>query len=163
MSTSLVNKTTGELVTLASGTRVWIGSKSAHDTAVAQGKMPNNCMVCITDDFPTEWEEVPITIKPDTNQFTIVEIKVYKKGDVVSVSGVVTVKAQMESITIATGLPESNIGNLGLHNTQIIVPTLIGSSTANARATVQKNGDLQLYTSISSGNAYFSGYYFIAN
>lgn len=50
MSTNLVNKTTGELTTLANGTRVWIGSKSAHDLAVQQGTMPNNCMVCITDD-----------------------------------------------------------------------------------------------------------------
>lgn len=163
MSTNLIDKQTGELITLASGTRMWIGTKSAHDSAVQLGTMPNNCMVCITDDFPTEWEEVPITIQPNTNQFEIIELKVYKKGDVVSVSGVVMVKSQMESITIATGMPESNIGNLGLHNTQIIIPTIIGSSTANARATVQKNGDLQLYTSVSSGNAYFSGYYFIAD
>lgn len=50
MSTNLVNKNTGELVTLASGVRCWIGTKSAHDLAVQQGTMPNNCMVCITDD-----------------------------------------------------------------------------------------------------------------
>ena len=51
MSTNLVNKTTGELVTLANGTRMWIGTQLAHDLAVQQGTMPNNCMVCITDDF----------------------------------------------------------------------------------------------------------------
>lgn len=58
MSTNLVNKDTGELVTLANGTRMWIGTKSAHDLAVQQGKMPNNCMVCITDDAAGEeaWE-----------------------------------------------------------------------------------------------------------
>lgn len=50
MSTNFVNKLTGELVTLANGTRMWIGTKSAHDNAVQQGTMPNNCMVCITDD-----------------------------------------------------------------------------------------------------------------
>ena len=50
MSTNAVNKTTGELITLANGTRIWIGTKTAHDLAVQQGKMPNNCMVCITDD-----------------------------------------------------------------------------------------------------------------
>ena len=52
MSVNKVNKTTGELITLANGTRMWIGTKTAHDLAVQQGKMPNNCMVCITDDAP---------------------------------------------------------------------------------------------------------------
>lgn len=50
MSVNAVNKTTGELVTLANGSRIWIGIKSAHDLAVQQGTMPNNCMVCITDE-----------------------------------------------------------------------------------------------------------------
>lgn len=50
MSVNKVNKTTGELITLANGTRMWIGTQSAHDAAVAAGTMPNNCMVCITDD-----------------------------------------------------------------------------------------------------------------
>lgn len=54
MSTNLVNKTTGELVTLANGTRMWIGTQSVHDLAVQQGTMPNNCMVCITDDAAGE-------------------------------------------------------------------------------------------------------------
>lgn len=54
MSVNKVNKTTGELVTLANGTRMWIGTKTAHDLAVQQGTMPNNCMVCITDDAAGE-------------------------------------------------------------------------------------------------------------
>lgn len=54
MSTNYVNKDTGELVTLANGTRMWIGTQSAHDLAVQQGTMPNNCMVCITDDAAGE-------------------------------------------------------------------------------------------------------------
>lgn len=59
MSTNFVNKDTGELVTLANGTRMWIGTQSAHDLAVQQGTMPNNCMVCITDDYvgDTGWVE----------------------------------------------------------------------------------------------------------
>lgn len=50
MSVNKVDKTTGELLTLANGTRMWIGTQSAHDAAVAAGTMPNNCMVCITDE-----------------------------------------------------------------------------------------------------------------
>lgn len=52
MSRNIVDKDTGELIVTASGTRVWIGTKSAHDLAVQQSTMPNNCMVCITDDAP---------------------------------------------------------------------------------------------------------------
>jgi len=58
MSTNLIDKQTGELITLASGTRVWIGTRNAHDIAVSQGKIGNNILVCITDDYPkddTDW------------------------------------------------------------------------------------------------------------
>lgn len=63
MSVNKVNKQTGELVTLANGTRMWIGTQSAHDAAVAAGTMPNNCMVCITDDYKAtspepDWENI---------------------------------------------------------------------------------------------------------
>jgi hypothetical protein len=51
MSTNKVNKTTGELVTLASGMRMWVGTKAAHDAQVLAGTMPNNCMVSIIDDY----------------------------------------------------------------------------------------------------------------
>lgn len=54
MSVNKVNKDTGELVTLASGQRMWVGTKAAHTAAIAAGTMPNNCMVCITDDYQTE-------------------------------------------------------------------------------------------------------------
>ena len=40
----------GELINIAAGSRVWIGTKEAHAQAVAAGTMPNNCIVCITDD-----------------------------------------------------------------------------------------------------------------
>ena len=51
MSVNKYDSTQGELVTLASGTRMWVGTQSAHDIAVANGTMPNNVMVCITDDY----------------------------------------------------------------------------------------------------------------
>ena len=60
MSSNIINKQDGSLITIGNSARCWIGTKSAHDTAVAQGKMPNNVMVCITDqmvdseDYSTE-------------------------------------------------------------------------------------------------------------
>ena len=53
MSVNRYDATQGELVTLANGTRMWVGTQSAHDIAVANHTMPNNCMVCITDDYYT--------------------------------------------------------------------------------------------------------------
>lgn len=78
MSTNMVNKTTGELVTLANGTRMWIGTKTAHDLAVQQGTMPNNCMVCITDDYPVQEDF-------STTQFGLT-VSLHKIGSVVYVS-----------------------------------------------------------------------------
>lgn len=51
MSSNMVDKDTGELVTLSSGVRCWIGTKTAHDIAVATGTIGNNILVCITDDY----------------------------------------------------------------------------------------------------------------
>lgn len=81
MSVNYVDKTTGELVTLASGTRMWVGTQSAHDLAVQQGTMPNNCMVCITDDYYIGRE-----------QFS---------GTIGSISGISI--TQLKSVTLAKG------------------------------------------------------------
>ena len=50
MSSNLYDKDTGTLTTISGSVRCWIGSRAAHDAAVANGTMPNNVMVCITDD-----------------------------------------------------------------------------------------------------------------
>lgn len=51
MSVNKYNADTGELVTLANGSRIWCGTKAAKAAAIAAGTMPNNCMVCVTDDY----------------------------------------------------------------------------------------------------------------
>lgn len=51
MSSNKVDKITGELVTLANGSRMWVGSKAAHDAAIQAGTMPNNCLVALIDDY----------------------------------------------------------------------------------------------------------------
>lgn len=50
MSVNKVNND-GTLTTLASGQRVWIGSKTAHQSLVNSGKMPNNVLVINTDAY----------------------------------------------------------------------------------------------------------------
>lgn len=90
MSVNKVNKTTGELVTLANGTRMWIGTKTAHDLAVQQGTMPNNCMVCITDDAAGEDAWKYSTEETNTGKTWIDGKPIYRKVfhyDTVSVDG----------------------------------------------------------------------------
>ena len=50
MSVNKVNND-GTLTTLASGQRIWIGSKTAHQSLVSSGKMPNNVLVINTDAY----------------------------------------------------------------------------------------------------------------
>ena len=50
MSINKYNATTGELTTLANGSRIWIGTKAAHDAAKQAGTLPTNCLIAITDD-----------------------------------------------------------------------------------------------------------------
>ena len=69
MSLNTVNKETGELITTANGTRIWCGTKTAHDLAVQQGTMPNNCMVCITDDY-FQAPNLPVYVKTVTGTTT---------------------------------------------------------------------------------------------
>ena len=73
MSSNKVNKTTGELVTLANGMRCWIGTKAAHDAAVQAGTMPNNCMVALTDDY----EDATVDVVEDGNMHPVTSNAVY--------------------------------------------------------------------------------------
>lgn len=50
MSISKYNASTGELTNLASGSRVWVGSESAYRAEKSAGTLPNNAIICITDD-----------------------------------------------------------------------------------------------------------------
>ena len=50
MSVNRYDSITGQLSPLASGSRIWTGTKAQHDAAIQAGTMPNNCIVVITDD-----------------------------------------------------------------------------------------------------------------
>lgn len=78
MSSNKVNKTTGELVTLASGMRMWIGTKAAHDAAVQAGTMPNNCAVAIIDDYDEGYDTYS-TEEVKTNKIWINGKPIYRQ------------------------------------------------------------------------------------
>ena len=50
MSVNKYNTTTGELETIASGQRTWVGTRAAYDAAKSAGTLPTNALICITDD-----------------------------------------------------------------------------------------------------------------
>ena len=50
MSVNRYNSTTGELTSLATGSRTWVGTREAYDQAKTAGTLPNNCLIAITDD-----------------------------------------------------------------------------------------------------------------
>lgn len=50
MSVNRYNASTGELTSLATGSRTWIGTREAYDQAKQAGTLPNNCLIAITDD-----------------------------------------------------------------------------------------------------------------
>ena len=64
MSVNKYDSTSGTLTVLASGQRLWIGTKAAHDAAVQAGTMPNNILIAITDDS-TENVQVVDTVEVD--------------------------------------------------------------------------------------------------
>ena len=55
MSVNKYDKDSGELVTLASGSRVWIGTEDAWNTLKSQNKQPKNCLKAVIDDYGAKY------------------------------------------------------------------------------------------------------------
>lgn len=90
MSVNKYDSASGELVTLASGTRVWLGTKAAHEKAVSDGTMPNNCMVGLVDDYEdTEVQEFTI----ESDSFESMAGRYVKYGHIVVVEIAITIKS----------------------------------------------------------------------
>ena len=58
MSVNKYNASTGVLETLASGSRIWVGSQEAHDAAKQAGTLPIDSLIAITDDEQELAQEV---------------------------------------------------------------------------------------------------------
>lgn len=58
MSINKYNSQTGELTSLAGGTRTWIGTQAAYNIEKQAGTLPNNCLIAITDDEEELAQEV---------------------------------------------------------------------------------------------------------
>lgn len=103
MSVNKVSQDTGELITLSSGVRCWIGTKAAHTIAVANHTIPNNVMVCITDDWKNKDDYS--TEETDTGKHWIDGKPVYRKV----LSGVSEIVGENSRAYIPTGVSDIDV------------------------------------------------------
>ena len=109
-------------------------------------------------DYVNNVEVIEPTINTDS-KYTVLEIKVIKTGNVVSIAGIVTINAQLESVTVATGLPVPLITKLVVYDNFVFLYGQRGTNSAGQAAKIDKNGNLLVYTTNDVGNYYFSGTY----
>ena len=109
-------------------------------------------------DYVNNVEVITPTINTDS-RYDVVEIKVIKTGNVVSIAGIITINSQLETVTVATGLPVPIIVTLTSNNSFFYFSGQRGTNNAGQSIRVDNNGNLIVYTSNSGGNYYFSGTY----
>lgn len=101
MSTQI--KKNGNWVTVAGGTRMWVGTKAALQAALDAGELVDGTAVMVTDDYEEESIDIPVTLGSNFEGL----VKINKKGDKVQLTffGVKAISATGLS-TLFT-LPES--------------------------------------------------------
>ena len=103
-------------------------------------------------------EVINPTINTDSS-YRVIEIKVIKTGNLVSVAGIITVNSQLESVPIATGLPIPLITKLVEYDNYIFLYGQKGTNAEGQATKIDKNGNLLVYTDSAGGNYYFGGTY----
>ena len=148
MSSNIINKQTGELITLASGTRMWIGTQSAHDLAVQQGTMPNNCMVCITDDAAGEeaWEYS--TSETNTGKKWIDGKPIYRK--VLKATSAATISTTWKSVPGITDVFNSIKSSIETISEAQFFADIASATSLNRFEFRSSDGQVQIMVSASS-------------
>ena len=109
-------------------------------------------------DYVNNVEVINPTINTDS-KYNVIEIKVIKTGNLVSIAGIITVNTQLESVTIATRLPIPLITKLVEYDNYIFLYGQKGTNAAGQAVKIDKNGNLVVYTDSAGGNYYFGGTY----
>lgn len=136
--------------------RIWMGTKAAHDAAVQAGTMPNNALVAITDDYPTDCSDAYSTNETKTYSTWIDGKPIYRK--------VVNLGSLPSNTTNSVTHGISNIDKvIGFNafgissdtNTRISIPYPTTDS-GNIQAWVDKSS-VYIRTTVTSW-AHYSGY-----
>ena len=110
-------------------------------------------------DYVNNVEVINPTINTDSN-YKVLEIKVIKTGNLVSIAGIITIKTQLESVVVATGLPVPLITKFVEYDNHIYLFGQKGTNSDGQAVKVDKYGKLIVYTDSGNGsNYYFGGMY----
>lgn len=109
-------------------------------------------------DYVNNVEVIEPTINTDS-KYKVLEVKVIKTGNLVSIAGIVTINSQLESVTVATGLPIPLITKLVEFDNYIYLYGQKGTNDSGQTVKIDKNGNLVVYTDSAGGNYYFGGTY----
>lgn len=109
-------------------------------------------------DYINNVEVIEPTINTNS-KYNVIEIKVIKTGNLVSIAGIITVNTQLESVIVATGLPIPLIIKFVEYENYIYLYGQKGTNTLGQVVKVDKNGNLLVCTDSAGGNYYFGGTY----
>ena len=141
----------GNLILTAGGTRTWIVTQAAHDRAVSAGTAPNNCLVAITDDYPTEEGDITDTVTITTSVITHGSISVWRMGNVVIVNAL--------SLAVTTGNATNFVLGTGFPKpVKETYNTVTGSATKSlGQLHIRTNGTLDTGWGLASDTAWYCG------
>ena len=135
--------------------RIWMGTKEAHDAAQQAGTLPNNALIAVTDDFPTDCSDRYSTDETKTYDTWIDGKPIYRK--VVNIGSLPNATTK----SVASGI--TNLDNLitiigyTKSGTTILPLPLVDVNNMNGMITVYySNGDVIIRTGIDRTS--FSGY-----
>ena len=114
MSVSKQNKTTGEMTDLT-GSRVWIGTKEAHDALVSANKMPNNCLVALTNAYRDADNVTPTVMNVSNSDINVNEPFYVNKTNSMEVA--LVVMRAMKTDIDNTGILTSYVGHITAYTT----------------------------------------------
>lgn len=125
-------------------------------TRTENGKQTKSAELATESDL-TSTTEIPLTTYTNS-AFDIIEIKAVRLGlNTIQVAGILEIKSQCETLTLASGLPIPKVITLSPHSMQIQAMCYRGTSSgASERVLINKDGSMTVYTNTSGGNLYFS-------
>ena len=153
MSINAYNGSTGTTTVLANGQRLWLGTQAAHDAAVARGDMVNNCLVAITDDYPSDSHYVDKDISNDVTVNTGTLATALLSRD----NNVYELKLRVNNISVS-GTTGTNIATIDTTKIPWIgteatynMPVSLSSNADNVViAVIRSNGNITAYSQGSS-------------
>ena len=152
MSLNVVDKNTGTLANVGSQ-RIWIGSQASHDQAEALGKLPNNCLIAITDQM-TDSEDYS-TDETLTNKHWIDGKQIYRKVISIGTLPNSTLK------TVSTGITNADklIHLWGMANSTNALPLpYVNTDGNNIQLWLSDNLDTLNIRTNSAGWVSYTGY-----